>query len=120
VLLNEPSRPALIIATKGRSLVGAPSLPWEVGNALVAGVRRGQVSARAVQQAWDSYGKIPIHLAEIEISRALALAMELHLYAYDAYVLEVARAGRIPLLTLDRALARAAGRAAVPLVEWEP
>jgi predicted nucleic acid-binding protein len=46
--------------------------------------------------------------------------MELHLYAYDAYVLEVARAGRIPLLTLDRALARAAGRAAVPLVEWEP
>jgi hypothetical protein len=30
VLLSEPARPALIRATEGFGLVGAPTLPWEV------------------------------------------------------------------------------------------
>ena len=52
VLLNEPTRRALVNATEGYSLVGAPSLPWEIGNALVAGVRRKRISAADVQQAF--------------------------------------------------------------------
>ena len=42
----------LVNATEGYSLVGAPSLPWEIGNALVAGVRRKRLSAADVQQAF--------------------------------------------------------------------
>jgi len=37
VLRDEPSRSALISATEGCGLMGAPSLPSEVGNALIAG-----------------------------------------------------------------------------------
>ena len=119
VLLAEPSRSALIRVTEGYGLVGAPSLPWEVGNALIAGVRRRRLSAPAVREAWASYQQVPVRLAEIEAGHALEIAMELALYAYDGYVLETARSERLPLLTLDRGLARAAEHMDLKLVEWE-
>lgn len=119
VLLGEAARPALIAATEGAALVGAPSLPWEVGNALVASVRRRQLSPQAAHQAWASYTEVPLRLADIDTERALHLAFRLRLYAYDAYVLEAARGKRLPLLTLDRVLARAAREISVSLVEWQ-
>ena len=45
--------------------------------------------------------------------------MELGLYAYEAYVLEAARAERLPLLTLDGGLVRAAHRLGLRLVGFE-
>jgi predicted nucleic acid-binding protein len=119
VLLNEPTRAALVSVTEGCRLVGAPSLPWEVGNALVAAVRRKRISAAAAGQAWSAYQRIPVRLADIDVGQALQVAVEAGLYAYDAYVLETARAGRLPLLTLDEALARAAQRLTLKLVEFE-
>ena len=119
VLLEEPTRPVLIAATEGCTLVGAPSLPSEVGNALVAGFRRRRLAAEAVLGAWSSYQKVRIRLADIDVRNALEIAVEFGLYAYDAYVLETARAERLPLLTLDGGLARAADRLGLKLVEVE-
>jgi predicted nucleic acid-binding protein len=119
VLLEEPTRPALLRATEGYGLVGAPSLPWEVGNALVAGVRRRRLSAKAVYEAWASYQVVPVRLADIDPRRALQAAVELDLYAYDGYVLETARAERLPLLTLDGELMRAAKQLDLRLAEFE-
>lgn len=117
VLLHEPSRDALVASTVGRSLVAAPSLPWEVGNALIAGLRRRKLIAKAVQLAWASYVQIPVRLLEIDIPAALDLASSLGLYAYDAYVLEAARAARAPLVTLDAALDRAARSIGLTVME---
>jgi len=119
VLLNEPARPALIRATQGYGLVGAPTLPWEVGNALVAGFRRKRLSASQVGQAWASYQSVPVRLATINTEHALEIAVEAGLYAYDAYVLETASAERLPLLTLDRGLERAAHRLGLRMKEFE-
>lgn len=119
VVLHEPTRSALIQVTEGCSLVGAPSLPWEVGNALVASVRRRRLSAKQVRQAWASYRAVPVRLAEIDAGNALEVAMELGLYAYDAFVLEAARAERLQLLTLDRGMAQAARRLGVRIMEYE-
>jgi predicted nucleic acid-binding protein len=119
VLLDEPTRPALIDAAEGCFLIGAPSLPSEVGNALIAGFRRRRLSAEAVLGAWASYQTVRVRLAEINVRNALEIALEVGLYAYDAYVLETARAERRPLLTLDGALARAADRLGVKRVEVE-
>jgi predicted nucleic acid-binding protein len=58
-------------------------------------------------------------LAEIDAEHALEIAVELGLYAYDACVLETARGQRLPLLTLDRGLERAAHRLGLRLVEWQ-
>ena len=119
VLLNEPARPALIRATTGCELVAAPSLPWEVGNALVAGFRRRRLSVHAVHEAWSNFAAIPVRLAEIDVDRALGIAISLGLYAYDGYVLEASRAERQPLLTLDAALERAAHRIHLPVLKWQ-
>lgn len=117
VLLHEPRRDALIRATAGSMLVSPASTPWEIGNALVAGWRRRRIIEEQVQAAWTSFLAIPLRLAEVDVQRSLGLAMEHGLYAYDAYVLEAARSKRIPLLTLDTALARAAGRAGATILE---
>lgn len=119
VLLNEPSRSALIRATEGCGLVGAPSLPSEVGNALVAGFRRRRLSVEAVLEAWEGYQMVSVRLAQIDVRNALEIAVDSGLYAYDAYVLETARAERLPLLTLDRGLARAARRLGLNLMELD-
>ncbi|MGH9415639.1 MAG: type II toxin-antitoxin system VapC family toxin [Terriglobales bacterium] len=117
VLLDEPSRPALIRVTQGQALRAAPTLPWELGNALVAGFRRHRLSAEEVRAAWASFGAVPVQLVEVSVPRALDLALAAGVYAYDGYVLEAARHQRLALLTLDRALARAAARLGLATVE---
>jgi predicted nucleic acid-binding protein len=117
VLLREPSRDTLVALTESRSLIAAPSLPWEVGNALIAGLRRRKLTAKAVQFAWASYVQIAVRLLHVDARTALGLASSLGLYAYDAYVLEAARAARAPLLTLDAALGRAARSIGLTVIE---
>jgi predicted nucleic acid-binding protein len=108
VLLREPERDGLIAATRGITLLAAPTLPWEVGNALVALIRRRRLTGRAAQQAWQHFQQIPVRLVDVDVGEAVEVAEALGLYAYDAYVLEAARTQRVPLLSLDRQLQRAA------------
>lgn len=117
VLLDEPERPALIRRTGGAALLAPGSLPWEVGNGLIAGYRRKRLSARQVRDAWTSFERIPLQIVDVVVSRALELAGQVGLYAYDAYILEAARARRAPLLALDRRLRAAA--AGLGLEAWE-
>jgi predicted nucleic acid-binding protein len=118
VLLGEPERPALIDATIGADLVAPASLPLEVGNALVAAVRRRRLTPVEARQAWESYNAVPVRLLDVDVGRAIDTATELGLYAYDAYVLDLARARRLPLLTLDKRLRSAAESVHVTLVEY--
>ena len=117
VLLHEPQRPVLIGATRDATLLAPGSVPWEIGNGLIAGFRRGRLTARHVREAWTSFERIPLRLAHVTVARALTLASQHGLYAYDAYVLELARAQRVPLLTLDRRLVEAAEQLGVEILE---
>jgi predicted nucleic acid-binding protein len=117
VVLEEPERQALLTATTGAVLFAPGSLPWEVGNALVAAVRRRRLSAAGAAAGWAGFQAIPVRLVEVDIAKALALAAEQGVYAYDAYMLEVARARGLPLLTLDVRLRAAAQRVGIELVE---
>jgi len=93
------------------------SMPWEVGNALVAGVRRRRLGAVEAAAGWAAYQAIPVRLVDVDMGRAIAVAIEQGLYAYDGYVLEVARTRGLPLLTLDAELGAAARRLGIGLVE---
>ena len=118
VLLEEPERPALIAATRGVVLFAPSSLPWEVGNALVAATRRRRLTPAEAQRAWTAYERVPLRLVDVDMPRAVALALDLGLYAYDAYMLEVARQRGLPLLTLDRTLRAAAASSGLEIVEY--
>ncbi len=117
VLLNEPERSAIIAATRSATLLAAPTLPWEVGHALVALIRRRRLTSRAAQQAWQGFQQVPVRLVDVDVSEALEVAASLGLYAYDAYVLEAARTHRVALLSLDRQLLRAAASKDIATVE---
>jgi predicted nucleic acid-binding protein len=77
------------------------------------------MTAAHLGQAWASYQAVPVRLAHIDAGRALDLALQVGLYAYDGYVLETARAERLPLLTLDLRLARAAQHLGLKVKEVE-
>ncbi len=116
-VLEEPERPALLHATMGAVLFAPGSLPWEVGNALVAGVRRRRLSPAEATAAWTSYQKVPVRLVEVDIGRAITLATRHGVYAYDGYMLELARSRRLPLLTLDTRLRAVAESTGIEVLE---
>ncbi len=105
------------LQTKGADLVAPASVHWEIGNALVALIRRRLATLAQAGSALNAFAEIPLRLLEVDLHQALHLADEYGLYAHDAYLLACALNQRAPLLTLDKALTRAAMRAGVELLE---
>lgn len=117
VLLKEPSRAGIVKRTRGMRVLVAPSITWEVGNALVALVRRGRADHAAIARAWASFEKIPLRFTVCDVAASLRLATERKLYAYDAYVIEAARAAGVALMTLDERQRVAAIACGVQILE---
>jgi len=80
--------------------------------------RRRRLTAPQAQRAWRAYAAVPLRLGDVDMGRAMALAVDLGLYAYDAYMLELARHRGLPLLTLDRRMKAAALTSGLTLVEY--
>jgi predicted nucleic acid-binding protein len=117
VIVAEPTRRSILAATAGQQLLAPGSLPWEVGNALSALMKRGRlVSAQSVEAA-RLYAKIPIRLISVSIADALRLAADERIYAYDACVLACAMKMNAPILTLDDRLRAVALGLNVSVVE---
>jgi predicted nucleic acid-binding protein len=108
VLLDEPEKTAIIDATIDCILCAPGSIRWEVGNAAVAAVRRRRLTAARAQQLLNDFATVPIQEIDVDIDRAVELALDLGIYAYDAYVLEAARSSGYDLLALDGAVMRSA------------
>lgn len=116
-LLNEPSRADIVRRTRSRRLLAAPSLPWEVGNALVALVRRRRARPAEIAAAWASFLKIPLRFTTCDGAAAMRIAVEYGLYAYDAYVLEAAKSAGAPLLSLDERQVTVAAALGIDVME---
>ena len=117
VALDEPEKAWLEEVTQGCGLVAPNILPYEVGNALSALVKRGAIRPEDVPGVWDLVAGIPVELAEIDVRAAVLLAVRMGVYAYDGYFLECALETRCPLLTLDEGMKRIARLLGIRLVE---
>ncbi|MDP1992168.1 MAG: type II toxin-antitoxin system VapC family toxin [Syntrophales bacterium] len=117
VALNEPEKKIIINLTEGHDLVAPEVLPFEIGNALTAMVKRKTLLADEAFSAWDAIQHIPVDLRRINISAALKIAMQFKTYAYDAYFLECALDQRSPLLTLDRQMREIARKIGIQVME---
>lgn len=117
VLLDEPERSALIGATDGAQLCAPASVPWEVCNALSAALKRRRVTLSQAVEIMRNFGKVPLQLSPVDLVAALELAAAFQIYAYDAFVLELARGQQCALLTLDRGVQRTARACRIELVE---
>jgi predicted nucleic acid-binding protein len=95
--------------------------PLEFGNTLLAAERRGRVSGAQAARVRDQVLSLAIEVVPDHPPRVLtdvlALARQQGLTVYDAAYLDLAVREGVPLATLDGALAAAARRVGVALVE---
>ncbi len=103
VVLNEPERQRIIGKTKGAQLFGPAVIPWEVGNAFTAMLKRKRMELAEAKAAYDAFEKIPLRYVHVDIGRALEIAKKVDCYAYDAYFLQCAMDIGAPVMSLDRA-----------------
>lgn len=82
--------------------------------------RNNPITLDQAQEALALYERIPIRFVDVPLRDALALAHQLDIYAYDAYMLVCARHYNGHLLSLDRRLLRAAGQLNLPVIEVDP
>ena len=111
VALDEPERAGIVQLTIGHDLVAPEVLPFEIGNALTALMKRGVLQGREVSAVWD------VDLRAVDIKEALGIAVRFGMYAYDAYFLECALSLRLPLLTLDKAMKSVARELVIEVLE---
>lgn len=108
VALNAPEKDGIIRLTKGGDLAAPKVLPFEIGNALSAMVKKRVIKADEMFTIWETVQQIPVNLHSIDIRSALDIVSRFGIYAYDAYFLECALALRSPLLTLDKSMRKIA------------
>jgi predicted nucleic acid-binding protein len=101
VALNEPEKVKVIELTEGHDLIAPDVLPFEIGNALTAMMKKNALEKEEIVSAWEIVQQIPVDLRHTKIKAALSIAIKYNLYGYDAYFLECAENLRSPLLTLD-------------------
>jgi predicted nucleic acid-binding protein len=117
VITDAPAKPMLIQATTGYDLIAPTSVQWEMGNAFSAMLKQRRVTLIQVLKTLERFKAIPIRYVDVGLGVSLSIAVQLDLYAYDAYLLRCAVQYHAPLLTLDRELSAKARQLGVPLVE---
>lgn len=117
VVMNEPEKTAIISATRESILMAPGCLPWEVGNAFSAMLKRGRLDIEVALAGLGVFECIPIQESAVDLKAALRLAEKHNIYAYDAYYLELAMRGSMPLLTLDERMAAVGKKEGIKLKE---
>jgi predicted nucleic acid-binding protein len=117
VIVAEPERDRIVELTAGHTLIGPGSITWEIGNAFSAMLKQQRVGLVEAQHGLKIFGAIPLRFVRVDLDHAISIAYETKACAYDAYFLDCALRFAAPLLTLDRALERAAMKLGVKLME---
>lgn len=118
VLMDEPEKAAILELTEAAELVSPRSVYWEIGNAFSAMFKRNRITLDEAKRAGLAmYEQMSIRFVDVAIVRALELAEQLDMYAYDAYILACALDLDAPLLTLDKKLSDAANLIGAQVVE---
>lgn len=117
VLLEEGEKHGIIKQTEGNTLASPIILPYEIGNALSAMYRREKLTEKQILKCYSIFESIPVRLVEVYIKKALKIAADFNIYAYDAYYLEVAQRYKYPLLSLDQRMKTVADDLGIHLME---
>jgi predicted nucleic acid-binding protein len=117
VALNEPEKARIVELTVDASVVAPEILPYEIGNALSAMVKRKKLSYAEALDVEKAAARIPVRLTSVDVPASLQIAAEHDIYAYDAYFLQSARAFSCPVLTLDRRMKQVASRLGLKVLE---
>jgi predicted nucleic acid-binding protein len=101
VIVKEPERDLIIQLTQNAEMVSPDMVSYEIANALTKMMKKKIIEKERMINAFNYFKKIPINTIEINIEKALEIAWEYKIYAYDACYLESAKRLNLPLLTFD-------------------
>lgn len=104
VALEEPKKSRIIEITSESNAISPDILPYEIGNALMAMIKRHKLSKDEALSTFKITQDIPVRLISVDIKKALEIAIQFNIYAYDAYFIQCAQSISCPLLTLDKRL----------------
>lgn len=117
VVLAEPERLRLIKLTQNAVLIAPHSLHWEIGNAVSAMFKKKRLTFKQAKQIIGVYQHIPIQFVDVDLVKSIEVANIYDIYAYDAYMIVVAKMFQSPLLSLDAQLVQVAKQNKVSIVE---
>jgi len=101
VIVKEPERDLVIQLTRNAVMVSPDMVSYEIANALTKMMKKKIIEKERMIDAFNYFKKIPIKTIEIDIEKALEIAWNYKIYAYDACYLESAKRLNLPLLTFD-------------------
>jgi predicted nucleic acid-binding protein len=101
VIVKEPERDLVIQLTQNAVIVSPDMVSYEIANALTKMMKKKVIEKERMINAFDYFKKIPVKTIEIDIEKALEIAWDFKIYAYDACYLEAAKRLNLPLLTFD-------------------
>ncbi len=117
IALDEPQKGHIIEVTSDAVLSAPEILPYEIGNALSAMIKRGRISKVEALAAEKAANLIPVRLVSIDIQKALEVAIEYNIYAYDAYFLFCAKSLTQSLMSLDKRMKQVAHDLGIDVLE---
>jgi predicted nucleic acid-binding protein len=106
VIIKEPERDLVIQLTRNAVIVSPDMVSYEIANGLTKMIKKKVIEKERMINAYKYFKKIPVKIIEIDIERALEIAWDYKIYAYDACYLESANRLKLPLLTFDSNMAR--------------
>jgi len=117
VILEEPERDGIVELFEGKEIVSVGCLPWEVGNAFSAMLKRKRLTEAEVTRGWEVFEAISWRSLKENIGEALRLSSRHNIYAYDAYYLEAASRYGCPLFSLDSRMKEVGKMEKIPIME---
>jgi predicted nucleic acid-binding protein len=117
VIVNEPERDTIIEITKGETLIGPGSIPWEIGNAFSAMFKQQRITLEQAGLGIQFFESIPLRYVQPDFVEALRLSKQENMSAYDAYFIVCALKYKAPLLTLDKTLKKIADNLKIDVME---
>jgi predicted nucleic acid-binding protein len=108
VLFNEPELGAVQAILRGAKMIAPPLLIYELGNVCRTKCRQRPAERDVLASGLALLPSLGVQQVDIDPQAVLSTALEERLSFYDASYLWLSRSRGAELVTLDRALARAA------------
>jgi predicted nucleic acid-binding protein len=116
VIVKEPERDLVIQLTKDAVMVSPDMVSYEIANALTKMIKKNVIGKESMVNAFRYFKKIPLKTIEIDIEKALEIACDFKIYAYDACYLEAAKRLNIPLFTFDDNMKKAGKELGIKII----
>ncbi|SRR5579885_1046354 len=108
IIFSEPEGGSVELRLAGHRLLAPTLLPYEMSSVCLKKLRQHPKDRDAIRARFRKLPSFPIDLHDVEPPAIVEVANLLHLSAYDASYLLLARQRRAELVTLDKDLADAA------------